>query len=120
MQKSIYSSWPLIVASKYNITSYLNILSNGNFSVVSNLSHSDYLKLPVTLNINNEQSIALAIIVIVLKYPNSSLFHFRQWRSNQIAEPLIMRIPQPHIQCVPVYSALLAVEDQVIKSVFRS
>ncbi len=26
--------------------------------------------------INNEQSKALAILVVVLKYPNSSLFHF--------------------------------------------
>ncbi len=39
-----------------------------------------------------------------------------------IAESLIKRIPQPHIQCAPVYSALLAImEDQVVmKRVFRS
>ncbi len=30
-----------------------------------------------------------------------------------------MDIPQPHIQCTPVCSALLAMEDQVMKSVLR-
>ena len=51
---------------------------------------------------------------------NDLYWHQKQWRSNQIAESLIKRIPQPHIQCAPVYSALLAMEDQVMKSVFRS
>ncbi len=40
--------------------------------------------------------------------------------TNQIAESLIKHIPEPHIQCAPFYSALLAMEGQVMKSVFRS
>ncbi len=60
------------------------------------------------------------VALVSMTCAGTKIVALQSGRSNQIAESLIKRIPQPHTQYAPIYSALLAMEDQVMKSVFRS